>query len=57
VFCIIVAVGASASVHRVSATTCFLFSVMMLYSLNKISQQVRFLMIDLTLCDDAVYTR
>ncbi len=41
VFCILVAVGASASVHRVSATTCFLFSMMMLYSLNKISQQVK----------------
>ena len=40
VFCILIAVGASASVHRVSATTCLIFSVMMVYSINKISQKV-----------------
>jgi len=39
-FCLIVAVMASASVHRVSASTCVLFSTAMLYSMNTISNQM-----------------
>ena len=39
-FCLVIAVMASASVHRVSATTCVLFSAAMLYSMNNISNQV-----------------
>ena len=39
-FCLVMAVMASASVHRVSASTCVLFSVAMLYSMNTISTQV-----------------
>ena len=38
-FCLIIAVMASASVHRVSASTCVLFSAAMLYSMNSISNQ------------------
>ena len=38
-FCLIIAVMASASVHRVSASTCVLFSTAMLYSMNSISNQ------------------
>lgn len=38
-FCLLMAVVASASVHRVSATTCLLFSAAMLYSMNTISSQ------------------
>lgn len=34
------AMTAAGSVHRVSATTCFLFSLLMVYSMHKISQQV-----------------
>ena len=39
-FCLIIAVMASGSVHRVSASTCVLFSAAMLYSMNSISNQV-----------------
>ena len=39
-FCMVMAVMASASVHRVSASTCVLFSAAMLYSMNTISNQV-----------------
>ena len=39
-FCLMIAVVASASVHRVSATTCVLFSAAMLYSMNNISNQI-----------------
>merc|ERR1719232_735991 len=38
VFCMLAAMSAAGSVHRVSATTCLLFSVGMTWSLNKISQ-------------------
>ena len=38
-FCLIIAVMASASVHRVAASTCVLFSAAMLYSMNSISNQ------------------
>merc|ERR1712043_17880 len=38
--CLVIAVIASASVHRVSASTCVLFSAAMLYSMNSISNQV-----------------
>ena len=38
VFCILTAMSAAGTVHRVSATTCLLFSVAMTWSLNKISQ-------------------
>lgn len=38
--CLVIAVIASASVHRVSASTCVLFSAAMLYSMNSISTQV-----------------
>ena len=39
-FCLVVSIIASASVHRVSASTCVLFSAAMLYSMNIISNQV-----------------
>ncbi len=39
VICLVAAMSASASVHRVCATTCLLFSVLMIYSMYKISQQ------------------
>merc|ERR1712025_1054673 len=38
VFCMLMAMSAAGTVHRVSATTCLLFSVAMTWSLNKISQ-------------------
>ena len=38
VFCMLAAMSAAGSVHRVSATTCLLFSVGLTWSLNKISQ-------------------
>ena len=38
VFCLLAAMSAAGTVHRVSATTCLLFSVAMTWSLNKISQ-------------------
>merc|ERR1712172_268566 len=38
VFCIIMAMSAAGTVHRVSATTCLPFSIAMTWSLNKISQ-------------------
>lgn len=38
VFCMLAAMSAAGSVHRVSATTCLLFSLGMTWSLNKISQ-------------------
>eukprot|EP00088_Acartia_fossae_P040668 TRINITY_DN42390_c0_g1_i1.p1 TRINITY_DN42390_c0_g1~~TRINITY_DN42390_c0_g1_i1.p1 ORF type:complete len:131 (-),score=22.03 TRINITY_DN42390_c0_g1_i1:117-509(-) len=37
-FCLLVSMGAAASIHRVCATVCLLFSVVMLYSVYKISQ-------------------
>ena len=39
VFCILCAMSAAGTVHRVSATTCLLFSIAMTWSLNKISQE------------------
>merc|ERR1719347_2152972 len=38
VFCLLMAMSAAGTVHRVSATTCLLFSIGMAWSLNKISQ-------------------
>merc|ERR1712034_302865 len=38
IFCMIAAMSAAGTVHRVSATTCLLFSIAMTWSLNKISQ-------------------
>ena len=38
VFCLLAAMSAAGTVHRVSATTCLLFSVAMTWSLHKISQ-------------------
>merc|ERR1719343_1466962 len=38
VFCLLAAMSAAGTVHRVSATTCLLFSIGMAWSLNKISQ-------------------
>ena len=40
VLCLVMSVMASASVHRVSATTCVLFSAAMLYSMNIIANQI-----------------
>ena len=40
IFCMILAMTASGSVHRVCVTTCFIFSLIMIYSMFKISQQV-----------------
>merc|ERR1719336_657132 len=37
-FCLLAAMSAAGPVHRVSATTCLLFSVAMTWSLHKISQ-------------------
>merc|ERR1711936_668543 len=39
IFCILCAMSAASTVHRVSATTCLLFSLAMTWSLNKISQE------------------
>lgn len=38
ILCLGTAVMASASVHRVAASTCFLFSLGMMYGMNKIAQ-------------------
>jgi len=38
VFCMLMAMSAAGTVHRVSATTCLLFCIGMAWSLNKISQ-------------------
>ena len=38
VFCMLAAMSAAGTVHRVSATTCLLFCLAMTWSLNKISQ-------------------
>jgi len=38
VFCLMLALAASASVHRVCVTVCLLFSMVMLYSVYRISQ-------------------
>merc|ERR1739844_786196 len=38
VFCMLCAMSAAGTVHRVSATTCLLFSIAMTWSLNKLSQ-------------------
>ena len=40
VLAMIIAMAASGSVHRVCATTCLIFSLVMVYSMYKISQQV-----------------
>ena len=40
VFAMIISMAASGSVHRVCATTCLIFSLVMVYSMYKISQQV-----------------
>ncbi|KAF5294863.1 hypothetical protein FQA39_LY00347 [Lamprigera yunnana] len=40
VFCMLMAVFSSALVHRVCATTCFLFSIIQLHYINKYSQKV-----------------
>ena len=40
ILALIVAMSASGSVHRVCATTCLIFSLVMVYSMYKISQQV-----------------
>ncbi|XP_023345939.1 keratinocyte-associated protein 2 [Eurytemora carolleeae] len=39
VFCLLVAMMASATIHRVCATTCFLFSILMVLGLTKLSNQ------------------
>ena len=39
VFCMVCAMSAAGTVHRVSATTCLLFSIAMAWALNKISQE------------------
>jgi len=40
IFCLMVSMGAAATVHRVCASTCFLFSLLMLWTLNRISTDV-----------------
>jgi len=39
VLCMLMAMSAAGTVHRVSATTCLLFSIGMAWSLNKLSQE------------------
>ena len=40
IMALLIAMSASGSVHRVCATTCLIFSLVMVYSMYKISQQV-----------------
>merc|ERR1719251_584005 len=40
VFCMLMAMSAAGTVHRVSATTCLLFSIGQAYALNKMAQEV-----------------
>merc|ERR1712083_231729 len=40
ILCLILAMAASGSIHRVCVTACLLFSMIMLYSMYKISQSV-----------------
>ena len=40
ILCLAISVFATASVHRVSATTCILFSALMLYSMCNIASQL-----------------
>merc|ERR1712243_206883 len=40
VFCMLMAMSAAGTVHRVSAKTCLLFSIGQAYALNKMAQEV-----------------
>jgi len=40
VFCLLLSMGAASTVHRVCATTCLLFSLLMIYAINAISNDV-----------------